>query len=229
MPGARLRGRGGYCRTDTLPRRSYETYFTRTETLSEGGIWLTGQRDARDWTNIVTAGGIAYGTQDGTNVTYDDSVACLSASFPANQYCEVSVHIGGGLSATSEISLLLRCTISTGVCLCYGTNYAFDGSYSYFGRWPGFATSDSGTYTTLASNLTNPVGALQDGDVFQGQITGYTFTTWILRGTTRTQINTGTDTDSAKLATGQPGFGTWAGSHPATNAIGASRFFATEI
>jgi len=221
-------GRGRYV-DSTAALRSYTTTFPLTETLSEGGIWLTGQRDGRDWTNVVTAGGIAYGTQSGSSPTFDDSVACLSAAFPANQYCEVTVHIGGGLSATSEISLLLRATISTGVCLCYGTNYAYDGSYSHFGRWPGFITSNGADYVTLASNLTNPVGALQDGDIFQAQITGYTFTTWHVRGATRTLINTGTDTDAAKIASGKPGFGTWNNGHAATNAIGATRFYAVEI
>ena len=214
---------------DQAAPRSYTTTFPLTETLSEGGVWLVGQRDGRDWTNIVTAGGIAYGTQSGSSANFDDSIACLSGSFPPDQYAEVTVHIGAGVQNQSEITVALRCTISTGVCLCYGTNFAYDGSYSYLGRWPGFSTSNDADYTTLASNLTNPVGALQDGDLFQAQIVGYTLTTWHVRGATRTQINTATDSGAGKIANGKPGFGTWAKFHAADNKIGATRFHAHEL
>lgn len=217
---------------DPAVAAAYSTTFPSTETpISEGGIWLTGQRDATGWTNIKTAGGIAFGTQSGSAANFDDSVACLAgqyASFRADQYCEGTIHIGSPVGI-SEVTLGLRCTASAGQWLWYGTNFAFDGSYSFFGRWPGFATSNQNDYVTLAQNNSSPVGALQNGDIFQAQMIGFTFTTWILRGATRTQINTGTDTDAAKLRKGTPGFGTFNQGHAASNSIGFTRFFAQEL
>ena len=46
------------------PVRSYRTRFTTDEDpISEGGMWVNGQREGIDWADIVVGNGVAYGAR----------------------------------------------------------------------------------------------------------------------------------------------------------------------
>src|SRR5271157_2606883 len=74
----------------------YITNFTRTENpISEGGIWLNGQTDGLDWTDVRTTPGFAFGTEMGGNrpdpQKYDDSTAVLKGTWGPNQTAQATV------------------------------------------------------------------------------------------------------------------------------------------
>jgi hypothetical protein len=70
--GGRVEGKAG---------RTYTTNFSATENpISEGGYWRNRARDGLDWKDIRTASGLAFGTQDGSQSTYNDSTAVLTGA-----------------------------------------------------------------------------------------------------------------------------------------------------
>jgi hypothetical protein len=68
--------------------QTYTTKFDGEENpLSEGGRWTN---EGLDWAKIRKSGGIAYGTETGTNTgsrMYDDSIAQLSGFPPEARAC----------------------------------------------------------------------------------------------------------------------------------------------
>jgi len=75
---------------------AYSTDFDGTESpISEGGAW---SHVGLDWTLVDTAGGIAYGTQTGTN-GYDDSYAHLSG-FPPDHSASAVIYRSPSLDGT---------------------------------------------------------------------------------------------------------------------------------
>src|SRR6266851_9856485 len=113
--------------------QTYTTSFEGTENpLSEGGRWTN---NTLDWTQIRKIGGIACGTQTGTNTgiyKFDDSFAHLSG-FPPEQEAWGKAYIAKPNSSCSqELEILLRWTSSphrtTGYecfarCLHNGSSY----------------------------------------------------------------------------------------------------------
>src|SRR6266481_697248 len=89
-----------------------QTYTTRFEgaeyPLSEGGRWTNG---GLDWAKIGKRGGIAYGTQTGTNTgiyKFNDSYAHLSG-FPPDQEAWGEARIATpNASCIQELEVLLR-------------------------------------------------------------------------------------------------------------------------
>jgi hypothetical protein len=93
--------------------RTYSTAFDGTEDpLSEAGKWVN---NGRDWTTLRKEGGIAFGTQTGTNTgdrKFDDSFAHLSG-FPPDQEAWGVAHIRKpNPSCHQELEILLRFTSS---------------------------------------------------------------------------------------------------------------------
>jgi len=206
---------------------SYQTNFGLNESpISEGGIW---HNNGLDWTNVVTSGGIAYGTQGGHNLgPYDDSYAILSG-WPPDQYAEGVIHIESGIPAQyAEVEILLRWSDSAHYSNGYECNLAYNGDYAVIGRWPGQLGTDVSQYTVICPETKAPF-APRNGDILAAQIVGYTITSWIIRDGVKYQLCTGTDNKSGRLATGSPGIGFyWAGS-PATSKYGFSSFSAHSL
>jgi hypothetical protein len=180
---------------------AYSTAFDGDEDpLSEGGRWAN---NGLDWTRIRKQGGIAYGTQTGTNGgshQYDDSYAHLSG-FPPDQEAWARVRIARpNPSCHQELEILLRWTSSahstTGYeCFARCTND--ESSYVQVVRWEG----PLGKFTYLADHRGAGYG-LKDGDILKASIVGNVITVTI-NGVEKARV-----TDDA-YKTGNPGIGTF--------------------
>jgi hypothetical protein len=175
---------------------SYTTNFDLTEIpVSEGGVW---RRASNVWTNVVTANGIAFGT-NGALDTYDDSYALLSG-FGPDQQAQAVVFRSASLvttATTHEIELLLRFSDDTTSARGYECLFNYAGGVDIV-RWNGAL----GSFTPLA--ITAGAGGLgrdlRSGDVIKATIVGNVISSYI-NGVLMFQA-----TDST-FATGQPGIG----------------------
>jgi hypothetical protein len=171
---------------------TYSTNFDGTESpISEAGHWV---KNGLDWTDVVTAGGVAYGTQTGAN-TYDDSYAYLPA-MGGDQRVDATVHRNTVLSGGSkEVECLLRAQDGPHTARFYECNFAMDGGYAQCVIWHG----PYGSWSYLYQGFVRP---LVDGDVVSAAIVGNVITSY-LNGTALFSV---TDTDN-NYPTGSPGIG----------------------
>ncbi len=154
----------------------YSTNFASNENpLRESSAWLDGAADGRDWNNMKTVGGLAYGTQIGST-SYDDSVAVLAGSWSWHQRCRARswfVTSGGDSavlasgSAFMEIELQLHFTVTTGSITGYEATIACssDQNYVQINRWNGAV----GSFTLLGS-ATIPAPAVPHATTNQGNV-----------------------------------------------------------
>lgn len=178
----------------------YSTTFPATENpISESGKWKNGKADGRDWGDVQTTPGLAFGTVVSAGPPYDDSTAILVGSWSDNQSAQATVH---SVSQTStvfeEVELRLRTTIATGVIQGYEFNFRAiaDGSqYCQIVRWNG-ALNDF-TYVPNAS-ATGP--GIHDGDVVKATAIGTHLTAYI----NGVECTSG---DDSTFASGNPGVG----------------------
>jgi hypothetical protein len=175
---------------------SFSTNFDLTENpVSEGGVW---HHASNVWTNVITANGIAFGT-NGVLDTYDDSYALLSG-FGPDQQAQAVVFRSPSLvttATTHEIELLLRFSDNATSARGYECLFNYAGGVDIV-RWDGAL----GSFTPLT--ITGGAGGLGrdlvSGDVIKATIVGNVISTYI-NGVLRAQA-----TDST-FATGQPGIG----------------------
>jgi hypothetical protein len=169
-------------------------------------------------TRVVTANGIAFGTQTGTN-GFDDSYAHLSG-FPPDQSASGVVHLDPAIehNTTHEVEILLRIKDAPNSLSGYECNFAYDGSYCQIVRL------DSGSFTYLAgpgAGQGNVPGGLHEGDVVSAQIIGNAIASFV------NGVRVATATDST-YATGNPGLGFFLGAASTPNSFyGFTRYTAT--
>jgi hypothetical protein len=181
--------------------QTYTTKFDGEENpLSEGGRWTN---EGLDWAKIRKSGGIAYGTETGTNTgsrMYDDSIAQLSG-FPPDQEAWGVVYIARpNASCRQELEILLRRTTSAHNATgyeCYARCISSAESYVTIVRWDG----PLGKYTTLLE-LDGPDYGLKNGDVLKASIVGNVITVYI-NDVKKAQVKDDT------YKTGSPGIGEW--------------------
>ncbi len=179
----------------------YSTTFDGDEDpLSEGGEWFN---NGLDWTRIRKHGGIACGTQTGTNQgihRYDDSYAHLSG-FPPDQEAWAQVQITKpDPFCHQELEVLLRWTSSahsTTGYECFARCVNGDSSYLQIVRWEG----PLGQFTYLADKRGANYG-LKDGDILKASIVGNVITVSI-NDVEKVQVKDDTH------KTGNPGMGTF--------------------
>ena len=179
--------------------QTYTTTFKGTEDpLSEGGRW---SNQGLDWTNIRKSGGVAYGTQTGTeggDRQYRDSYAILSG-FPPDQEAWGKAHIAHPNSKCfQEVEILLRFTSSphrTTGYECFARCVADGSSYVNIVRWDG----PLGKFTYLARMGGADCG-LKHGDELKASIIGNVITVYI-NGAKKAQVRDDT------FKTGNPGIG----------------------
>jgi hypothetical protein len=196
---------------------AYSTDFNLTESpISEGGKW---KHAGLDWTNVITAGGLAFGTQNG-NGGFDDSYAYLAASFPANQSASGTIHLEAGITAAyAEVEILLRWTDSTHNSTGYECNLAYNGQYAEIIKWPGPLGTQKSQFKFISSG--NAVaGGVHEGDVFQADVIGNVITSR-LNGKV---IATGMD--SSIPSGGAPGIGFYSEGAPASPKFSFTQFSA---
>jgi len=202
------------------PNTYYFTTFSASENpISESGAWSN--IDATR-TQIATSGGHAFGTEIGG--AYDDSVAWLSGTWPADVELTATV-FRGSTSGIEEIELMLRGAQTATTTTGYEVNFAHDGGYVNLYRWEG-GTNLADFVPVVAENTHSIAGGLNTGDQVRVRIVGDTVTALYNKGAGWVTIFTGTDTSAgghAKYASGRPGIGAFK-----TSGSGALSQFAFE-
>ena len=183
----------------------YSTHFEGAEyPLSEGGMWLN---NSLDWAKIRKNGGIACGTQTGTNTgiyQFDDSYAHLTG-FPPDQEAWGKASITRpDASCHEELDILLRWTSSahrTTGYECFARCLNSDASYVQIVRWEG----PLGKFTYLA-DLRGTNYGLKDGDILKASIVGNVIKLYI-NDVQKAQVTDDT------YKTGNPGIGEFLACH----------------
>lgn len=202
------------------------TNFTLTESpISEAGTWY---QTSVDWTPVVTAGGVAYGTQTGTvGPPFNDSFAYL-AGFPPNHQAIGVVHRSGTIdSSTREAECLVRWADSTHTARGYEFNYAYNGAYCGIVRWNG--PLNDFTPIPVGNPDGTPNGALADGDLLRLDAIGANLIAYRSTdgGSTWVQVAAATDTT---WSDGNPGMGFWKdGGTNGNSNLGFSAFIARSL
>ena len=120
----------------------YTTRFPLTEApISENGRWISGKKAGLDWSDVVTTGNLAHGTQTGFN-GYDDSVALLTGTWGATQTVTGTVRSDHPVSGNvfEEVELFVRARITPHLMRGYEINFRAIGSpqsYCEVVRWNG--------------------------------------------------------------------------------------------
>jgi hypothetical protein len=179
--------------------QTYTTRFAGTENpLSEGGRWIN---NSLDWAKIRKTGGIACGTQTGTNTgiyKFNDSYAHLSG-FPPDQEAWGEVYIGKpDSSCHQEVEILLRWTSSAHTTTgyeCFARCLNDGSSYVQIVRWEG----PLGKFTYLADMRGTNYG-LKNRDILKASVVGNVITVYI-NGVKKAQVTDDT------YKTGNPGIG----------------------
>jgi hypothetical protein len=206
----------------------YITNFTRTENpISEGGIWLNGETDGLDWTNVRTTPGFAFGTEIGGNrpdpQKYDDSTALLKGTWGPNQTAQAtvrSVNPNQDGKIWEEVELRLRSSVSPHQCTGYEVMFRcskIPKAYCNIARWEG----PLGKFTMLKQTEGSQYG-VKDGDVVKASMIGRILTVYI-NGVQMIQIS------DDRFTSGNPGIGFFlSGASGAIGDFGFSSFVATD-
>lgn len=196
---------------------SYTTTFAGTENpLSTSGRWVQGALSGLDWSNTRITTGLAFGTQTGTQTTYNDSISLLTGTWANDQTITAVVHTAnqqGGGSCYEEVALWLRATVSSHVMQGYenGFRMAHDGS-QYLGTTQflgpigqiGGPCASGCAFTSYDPGTIGP--GISDGDTISASIVGTLITGKINGSTIWTHDTSG---DSTKYSSGRPGFSHW--------------------
>jgi len=177
----------------------YNTSFPLTENpISESGAWIAGTISPPR-TNVQSDGVHAFATMvsfDGTN--FNDSVAILNGTWPANQWVQGTVYNQSALSG-QECELVLHGTLTaltnTGLEIdCVLVTGHID-LVAWLGPPNSFSTLASATGITF-----------NDGDVIYAQIVGTVVT---IKKNGATVLTHDTAGDSLPFSSGAPGQGHW--------------------
>ncbi len=183
----------------SLNARTYETIFPLTENpISEGGIWVNGQAQGVDWSNVSTTSGFARGQQVPGYRNYNDSVAIVTGNWGADQTVRTTVRIvSSGDSVIKEVEIRLRSTVTAHNSTGYEIFWSAQSAQPYLevARWNGPLND----FTILGSVKTG-VG-MANGDAFAATIVGGTITAFI-NGVQKLQVS-----DPKPFSSGNPGIG----------------------
>jgi len=181
----------------------FSTFAVAENPLSESGAWSNIDTTR---TQIATSGGRAFGTQIGG--AYDDSVAWLTGTWPADMQLTATVFRGSS-SGIEEVELLLRGAQTANRTTGYEVNFAHDGQYVNLYRWEG-GTNLSDFVPIVPENTHSISGGLNTGDRIRVRIAGDTVTASYNKGAGWVTIFSGSDTSvggHAKYPSGRPGIG----------------------
>jgi hypothetical protein len=182
----------GGARIGGTPVRSYRTRFERDEhPISEGGMWLNGEKDGRDWADVIVRGGVVYGAVTRVSVAerraeqgnlesgdtsapegdYTDPTAVLTGEWGPNQHARGTVFSRNQTEAYfQEVELRLRSSITPGSCTGYEVFWRClknENAYSEIVRWNGKVAD----FTSLARRR-GPQFGVKEGDVVEATIVG---------------------------------------------------------
>jgi hypothetical protein len=148
---------------------SYTTTFPLTENpISEGGIWSNGAAVGVGWSNVVTTGGHAIGTEL-ANAPNTDSTAILNSATGIVQGT-VFVAIPPSRSCGQEVDLRLRGNVSANSITGYEIAYSSSFGSLNIVRWNG----PIGNFTVLATSVGSGASIRIDGstdvDIIDGNL-----------------------------------------------------------
>lgn len=150
--------------------RSYGTHFPRNENpISEGGIWVNGRTDGRDWYDVITRNGLAYGAETTGNFT--DPTALLKGEWGRNQVGVATVYSKNQTDRYGqEVEIRLRSALTAGNCSGYEVFWRClktEKGYAEIVRWNGKVKD----WTSLIKHTGAQFG-VKDGDVVKATIIG---------------------------------------------------------
>ena len=200
---------GGSATTNcpTTPAGTYSTSFASSENpLSDGGKWINGKAIGLDWNNVQSVPGRAYAAAlSGVPSRYNDSIAHLNTTLPANQYAQGTVYRAAGYNPSSskhEVELLLRFQISAHSARGYEVLWGVSG-YLAVVRWNG----PLGDYTALYEAGDPGIGPAVDGDVLRAEVSGNVIKVY-KNGSVVATVST-SSSGGMVWTDGQPGMGFW--------------------
>lgn len=217
------------CTSPARGVQQYSTLFPGTENpISEGGRW---ENDALDWTNVATAGGIAFGTMSGYTPggPYNDSFALLTGSWGPNTEVLCTI-FKGTTSGIQEVEQLFRGNSAPHSAILIETNIAHDGAYADAGYWHGPSTTNPADFTTFFPGAKPSVpGGVANGDLWRTRLVGTSMISEINHGSGWLTIYNITIVGGGP-ATGAPGIGFFKTSGSgANNQFGFTDFTVTEL
>ena len=208
---------------------SYRTNFPLEEyPISENGMWLSGRRDAFEWSDVLTKNGVCYGEVSGFRyggvmerrvgqafpifgkVTpqevpvgdYDDPTAVLVGVWGRNQHVTAKVFSRNPTDKYfQEIELRLRCTMRPHYCSGYEVFFRplkTEKGYAEICRWNG--DWKNGLFWSSLVRHDGPQFGVKDGDVVEATAEGNVIKGFI-NGVEVTSV-----TDNV-LTSGAPGIG----------------------
>ncbi|MEQ1504041.1 MAG: hypothetical protein ABMB14_17495 [Myxococcota bacterium] len=176
------------------------TFDATEDPISDGGLWgQQGGLSGLDWTNVRSAGGIAFGTQTGFD-GYDDSIALLTG-FGADQRVSAVVRSDGARSpatGTHEVELILRGSYTPQFQTLYECNLGYAGDAGWYAQ---IVVLDGpiGTFRDITIGLTSSL-EIHDGDLFTAEIVGDTIRTYVNGEPVAMAVD-------GSITSGQPGIG----------------------
>lgn len=176
----------------------YSTGFPSTENpLSDGGRWVQGLDVGVAWGNVQSTPGLCFATRNLGG--FNDDIAHLTGSWPANQFAQGTVFLQTGYTASHEIELFVMFQITANNARGYEwfTNTTSGGSGIV--RWNG-AFSD---FTSLSPTGAGP-GQVATGDVLRLEATVSGSTVNLVAKKNGTTVYTVSDT---VWLSGAPGLG----------------------
>jgi len=199
---------------------TYTTTFPLNETpIFENGVWLNGKTDGLDWADVRTSGGLAFGTESGSD-GFDDSTAILTGTWGPDQTVQATVHsVNQNESVFEEVELRLRSRLSAHVNSGYEVNFRCStgpGRYVQIVRWNGPLGDFSFVDSTAGPGI-------NDGDVVKASIIGNVISVYI------NDVLILQRTDST-FTSGNPGLGFYQedGTASINQDYGFTRFSATD-
>jgi predicted RNA-binding protein len=178
--------------TNRSPVRSYRTDFPLEENpLSEGGMWINGNADGIDWTDVMSSHGVVYGAPSRMDVAerrieqgnldsgddsdpvgdYDDPTAVLAGEWGPDQHAKATVHSRNPTAQYfQEVQLRVRTVIEPNKCTGYEVFWRClktDEGYAEIVRWNG----PVGDFTSL-KKLFGANCAVEHGDIVEATIEG---------------------------------------------------------
>ncbi len=150
--------------------KSYSTHFPLSENpISEDGIWINGKTDGRDWCDIITRNGIAYGAESPGE--FDDPTALLQGEWGRNQVGTATVYSRNPTERYfQEVEIRLRSMLSAGQCTGYEVFWRClktDTAYAEIVRWNGKVKD----WTSLVKHTGERYG-VKHGDIVKATIVG---------------------------------------------------------
>src|SRR5689334_11091689 len=216
---------GASCQSLGSPAGGFSTTFPATENpISEGGKWIN--TVGGTWNAPVSTAGGTPGHAVGLGSSgFNDSIAMLTGSFTADQQVTATAYRGGA-SGAAEIELHLRMSMVRAAggnpdrVFSYEVDVLPSTGQIVIARWNG----PQGDFMDLS---TGSISGINDGDVIDATVTGPASATVITVKLNCVTIVTATDT--AGLATGNPGIGFDAGTQANGANFGIRSFTATSL